>query len=186
MHPQVVIENAEKLAKEFDVRLTNVEDPISTLSGGNQQKTILARELSRPVKVLVAAQPTRGLDVGSIEFVHNRIIEERDRGAAVLVVSTELDEVRSLADRIAVMYRGQIVGIVPADTKRDTLGLMMAGVPYEEALAATKGAPQEYSGDGADPIDVAIDSGPEVPEESLEKPSAAKSTATKSTKEAGK
>ncbi|WRS29143.1 ABC transporter ATP-binding protein [Actinomycetaceae bacterium MB13-C1-2] len=159
MHPDAVLENAEKLATEFDVRLTNVEDPISTLSGGNQQKAILARELSRPVKVLVAAQPTRGLDVGSIEFVHKRIIQERDNGSAVLVVSTELDEVTSLADRIAVMYRGQIVGIVPADTKRDTLGLMMAGVPYEEALAATADVPQAYPGDGEDPVDVELEEG---------------------------
>ncbi len=159
MHPDAVLQNAEKLATEFDVRLTNVEDPISTLSGGNQQKAILARELSRPVKVLVAAQPTRGLDVGSIEFVHKRIIQERDNGSAVLVVSTELDEVTSLADRIAVMYRGQIVGIVPAETKRDTLGLMMAGVPYEEALAATADVPQAYPGDGEDPVDIELEEG---------------------------
>ncbi|MFT0762714.1 ABC transporter ATP-binding protein [Scrofimicrobium sp. R131] len=133
MHPQVVGENAEKLREEFDVRVTSVHDPISTLSGGNQQKAILARELSRPIDILVAAQPTRGLDVGSIEFVHQRIVQARDNGTAVLVVSTELDEVTSLADRIAVMYRGRVVGIVPADTDRNVLGLMMAGVPYEEA-----------------------------------------------------
>ncbi len=138
MHPAAIDKHARELVEEFDVRLTSVEDPISTLSGGNQQKAILARELSRPIDVLVAAQPTRGLDVGSIEFVHKRIVEERDRGTAVLVVSTELDEVSALADRIAVMYRGRIVGIVPADTSRDTLGLMMAGVPYEEALSATQ------------------------------------------------
>lgn len=135
MHPGVVKKNAEKLTEEFDVRLTNVEDAISTLSGGNAQKAILARELSRPIKVLVASQPTRGVDVGAIEFVHKRIVEERDNGTAVLVVSSELDEVVGLADRIAVMYRGGIVGIVPPDTPRDALGLMMAGVPQEEAIA---------------------------------------------------
>jgi len=125
--------HAETLRDEFDVRVTSVDDPISTLSGGNQQKAILARELSRPLTVLVASQPTRGLDVGSIEFVHSRIVAERDKGTAVLVVSTELDEVTALADRIAVMYRGRIVGVVPADTPRDVLGLMMAGVPLGEA-----------------------------------------------------
>lgn len=135
MHPNVVKKNAEKLSKEFDVRLTSVEDPISTLSGGNAQKTIMARELSRPIKVLVAAQPTRGVDVGAIEFLHSRIVEERDNGTAVLVVSTELDEVYNLADRIAVMYRGGIIGIVPPTTPRDALGLMMAGIPYEAAIA---------------------------------------------------
>lgn len=125
--------NAEALRDEFDVRVTSVHDPISTLSGGNQQKAILARELSRPLSVLLASQPTRGLDVGSIEFVHARIVAERDKGTAVVVISTELDEVTALADRIAVMYRGRIVGIVPGDTPRDVLGLMMAGVPYDEA-----------------------------------------------------
>lgn len=136
MHPRAIEENAEKLKKEFDVRVMSVADPISTLSGGNQQKAILARELSRPIKALVAAQPTRGLDVGSIEFVHQRIVAERDAGTAVLVVSTELDEVSALADRIAVMYRGRIVGIVPPETSRNVLGLMMSGVPYDEAIAA--------------------------------------------------
>ena len=133
------------MTREFDVRLTNVEDPISTLSGGNAQKAILARELSRPIKVLVASQPTRGVDVGAIEFVHKRIIEERDGGTAVLVVSTELDEVYSLADRIAVMYRGGVVGIVSPDTPRDVLGLMMAGIPYEDAIAQA-GAPASQEG----------------------------------------
>ncbi|MDN5962991.1 MAG: ABC transporter ATP-binding protein [Actinomyces sp.] len=133
--------HAEKLREEFDVRVTSVEDPISTLSGGNQQKAILARELSRPLRALVASQPTRGLDVGSIEFVHSRIVEERDKGTAVLVVSTELDEVTALADRIAIMYRGRIVGIVPPDTPRDVLGLMMAGVPLGDARAEAEAHP---------------------------------------------
>ena len=100
---------------------------VGQLSGGNQQKVVLARELSRDLRLFVAAQPTRGVDVGSIEFVHKRIVATRDAGIPVIVVSTELDEVAALADRIAVMYRGSIVGIVPGDTPRDVLGLMMAG-----------------------------------------------------------
>lgn len=135
MHPKVVMENASKLQEEFDVRVTSLQDPISTLSGGNQQKVIVARELSRPLKLLVASQPTRGLDVGSIEFVHQRIVQQRDMGTAVILVSTELDEVVGLADRIAVMYRGEIVGVVPPDTPRNVLGLMMAGVSAEEQEA---------------------------------------------------
>ncbi|NMW64647.1 ABC transporter ATP-binding protein [Mobiluncus mulieris] len=136
MHPKVVAENAEKLREEYDVRVTSTSDAISTLSGGNQQKAILARELSRPLKLLVASQPTRGLDVGSIEFVHKRIVEQRDAGTGVILVSTELDEVVGLADRIAVMYRGKVIGIVPPDTSRDALGLMMAGIPLEEQESA--------------------------------------------------
>ena len=136
MYPKAVNENAQKLIEEFDVRITRISDPISTLSGGNAQKVVVARELSRDLQLLVANQPTRGVDVGSIEFIHKRIIDERDSGTPVLLVSSELDEVVALADRIAVMYRGRIVGIVPADTPRDVLGLMMAGVPQEEALAA--------------------------------------------------
>lgn len=134
LSPTRVRHAAHRMREEFDVRVTDVDDAISTLSGGNQQKAILARELSRPLKVLVASQPTRGLDVGSIEFVHQRIVAERDTGTAVLIISSELDEIYALADRIAVMYRGRIVGIVPADTARDALGLMMAGTPAEQAL----------------------------------------------------
>ena len=134
LSPTRVREAAHRMCEEFDVRVTDVGDAISTLSGGNQQKAILARELSRPLKVLVASQPTRGLDVGSIEFVHQRIVAERDTGTAVLIISSELDEIYALADRIAVMYRGRIVGTVPADTARDALGLMMAGAPAEQAL----------------------------------------------------
>lgn len=137
LSPARVRANAERLREEFDVRVTDVSDPISTLSGGNQQKAILARELSRPLKALVASQPTRGLDVGSIEFVHKRLVQERDAGAAVLIISSELDEVYSLADRIAVMYRGRVVGVVDPATPRDVLGLMMAGATLDEALART-------------------------------------------------
>ena len=122
----------EKIA-EFDIRAPGRQTPVGRLSGGNQQKVVLARELSRELKLLVAAQPTRGLDVGSIEFVHEQIVSARDAGIPVVVVSTELDEVTALADRIAVMYKGGIVGIVPADTPREKLGLMMAGEKAEDA-----------------------------------------------------
>ena len=131
-------ENAEALVEEFDIRTQSVDLPVSSLSGGNQQKVVLARELSRPLTVLVASQPTRGVDVGAIEFLHRRIIAERDTGTAVVLVSTELEEVESLSDRIAVMFRGRIVGIVPPDTPRDVLGLMMAGLSHEEALASSR------------------------------------------------
>jgi simple sugar transport system ATP-binding protein len=113
---------------EFDVRTSSEQTAVGTLSGGNQQKVIVARELFRPLKLLVAAQPTRGVDVGSTEFIHRRIVAERDRGAAVLLVSSELDEVVALADRIAVMYRGQVIAVVPPDTPREKIGLLMAGV----------------------------------------------------------
>jgi general nucleoside transport system ATP-binding protein len=123
-----VLEAAEQRARAFDVRAASVEQPVSTLSGGNQQKVIVAREFSRPIKLLVADQPTRGLDVGSIEYIHERIVEKRDEGTAVLIVSVELDEVMALADRIAVMYRGQVVAVLPAEgTTREQLGLLMAG-----------------------------------------------------------
>jgi ABC-type uncharacterized transport system ATPase subunit len=125
--------NAQARVDEFDIRTQGIDLAVSSLSGGNQQKVVLARELSRPLKLLVASQPTRGVDVGSIEFLHNRIVEERDRGTAVLIVSTELDEIAALADRVAVMYRGKVVGVVPADTPRDELGLMMAGASKSEA-----------------------------------------------------
>ena len=124
----VVSQEAEKRVAEFDIRTQSAKDSASSLSGGNKQKVVLARELSRPVKLVVASQPTRGLDVGSIEFVHERIIAERDSGRAVLLFSTELDEVSALADRIAVMYRGEFIAIVPATTSREDLGLLMAGV----------------------------------------------------------
>lgn len=128
-----VSSNAEKQVKEFDIRIQSVTDAVSSLSGGNKQKVVLARELSRPVRLLVAAQPTRGLDVGSIEFVHERILAERDAGRAVLLFSTELDEVMALADRIAVMYKGSIIDIVTPDISRSDLGLLMAGVKGKSA-----------------------------------------------------
>jgi len=119
---------AGELIKSFDVRTPSASTQAQKLSGGHQQKVVVARELSRDVKLLIASQPTRGVDVGSIEFIHERIIAERDEGKAVLLISTELDEVLALADRIAVMYRGKIVGIVDANVSRETLGKMMAGV----------------------------------------------------------
>src|SRR6202030_4169150 len=109
LHLGAIASKAAELVREFDVRTSSADAPVGTLSGGNQQKVILARELGREHKVLVASQPTRGLDVGSIEFVHKRIVAARDSGVAVLIVSSELDEIYALADRIAVMYEGQIV-----------------------------------------------------------------------------
>ena len=129
-------EFAKEKFDEFDVRAQGIDTAVGRLSGGNQQKVVLARELSRELSLLVAAQPTRGVDVGSIEFIHKRIVQTRDAGVPVVVVSTELDEVAALADRIMVMYRGRIVGIVPGDTPRETLGLMMAGETPTEGAAA--------------------------------------------------
>ncbi|HEY1106491.1 MAG TPA: ABC transporter ATP-binding protein [Agromyces sp.] len=132
----LLAEFARDKVEEFDVRTQGIDEKVRQLSGGNQQKVVLARELSRDLSLLVAAQPTRGVDVGSIEFIHKRIVETRDRGVPVVVVSTELDEVAALADRIMVMYRGKVVGIVPGDTPRDVLGLMMAGEQPAEGAAA--------------------------------------------------
>ena len=126
-----IARNATARVEEFDVRTSSTATPAGTLSGGNQQKVVLARELSRPLRLLVVAQPTRGLDVGSMEFVHRRIVAERDRGAAVVLVSTELDEVLGLADRIGVMYRGRIVGEVAPDADPEQIGLLMAGSSAE-------------------------------------------------------
>jgi simple sugar transport system ATP-binding protein len=123
-----VYEFSERVSSEFDVRTPSIQVPVQNLSGGNQQKVIVAREFSRPIKLLIAAQPTRGLDVGSIEYIHQRLIAKRDEGVAVLLVSVELDEIMALSDRIAVMYEGKIVGTVQADeVTREELGLLMAG-----------------------------------------------------------
>jgi ABC-type uncharacterized transport system ATPase subunit len=120
-------QNAVARVEQFDVRTTSVDTPAGTLSGGNQQKVILARELGRDLRVLLASQPTRGLDVGSIEFVHKQIIAERDQGVAVIIISAELDEAYALADRIAVMYEGRITGIRPPTVPVEELGMLMAG-----------------------------------------------------------
>jgi len=122
-----VRDNAVERIKDFDIRTESPFSLVSSLSGGNQQKVIVARELSRPITVLVASQPTRGLDVGSIEYVHRQMVRERDEGNAVLVVSSELDEVLALGDRVAVMHQGQITGIVAPTTSRETIGLLMTG-----------------------------------------------------------
>jgi ABC-type uncharacterized transport system ATPase subunit len=140
LQQNVIIENGEKLVRQFDIRTPSAFLNASTLSGGNQQKVIVAREFSRPIQVLIASQPTRGLDVGSIEYIHNRIIEKRGQGTAVLLVSSELDEIMALSDRIAVMYRGQIMEIVDAKrASKEYLGLLMAGI---EASKAAKAAPR--------------------------------------------
>ena len=118
---------ARRLVKEFDVRTPSIDVAARNLSGGNQQKVIVAREIGSEPKVLLAAQPTRGVDIGAIEFIHRRIVQERDGGTAVLLVSAELDEVRSLSDRIAVMYEGRIVSIESPDTPEERLGLLMTG-----------------------------------------------------------
>ena len=120
--------NAKTLVNEYDVRTPSPHQRVGALSGGNQQKVIIAREMSRDLRLLLASQPTRGLDVGSIEFVHRRIVEERDRGVAVLIVSSELDEIYALADRIAVMYEGKIVAFRPPSVPVGELGMLMAGV----------------------------------------------------------
>ncbi|TLN21302.1 ATP-binding cassette domain-containing protein, partial [bacterium] len=135
LNQEKIMETAGELVKEFDIRTPNIGTTVGSLSGGNQQKVIIARELTRPIKFLVASQPTRGLDVGSIEFIHKRIVEKRTAGCAVLLVSPELDEVMELSDRIAVMYRGKIVAIIPADeVTKEQVGLLMAGVSFEQAI----------------------------------------------------
>ena len=142
-----ILSMASRLVQEFDIRTPSVNTPVSSLSGGNQQKVIVAREFSRPIKLLIASQPTRGLDVGSIEYIHKRIIEKRDEGAGVLLVSPELDEIMKLSDRIAVMYKGKIMAILPAErVTREQLGLLMAGVELP-SHAETKTAPWRNGGE---------------------------------------
>jgi simple sugar transport system ATP-binding protein len=147
VNEQAIQEHAENLVGEFDVRTPSVMTQAMNLSGGNQQKMVVAREFSRPVKLLIASQPTRGIDVGSIEFIHNQIVAKRDQGVAVLVVSAELDEILALSDRIAVMYKGEVVDLVSRDkATREGLGLLMAGVHRDEvALAGGEG--QEVPGE---------------------------------------
>jgi simple sugar transport system ATP-binding protein len=131
-------ESAGELVGQFDIRTPSIFTLTSSLSGGNQQKVIVAREFSRPISLLIAAQPTRGLDVGSIEYIHQLIVEKRDQGTAVFLVSSELDEIMALSDRIAVMYKGKFVAVVQADeVTREQLGLLMAGALPEEVLPYT-------------------------------------------------
>jgi general nucleoside transport system ATP-binding protein len=127
LYPRRIIERAGRLLKEFDVRGGRPQTPAAALSGGNQQKVVIAREVSRDPRILIAAQPTRGLDVGAIEFVHRRLVEERDEGRAILLVSFELDEIRSLSDRILAMYEGRIVGEYPPTVSEEELGIAMTG-----------------------------------------------------------
>jgi len=148
LNPAAIAEGARQRVEQFDIRTSSPESAVSTLSGGNQQKVVVAREMSRSLRLFIAAQPTRGVDVGSIEFIHGRIIHERDVGTAVLVVSSELDEVVGLADRIAVMYSGRILAIVSPDTPREEIGLLMAGI-------TGSGAPAAPAGDDAGPADEA-------------------------------
>jgi ABC-type uncharacterized transport system ATPase subunit len=139
-YPQIA-DQAEELVHVFDVRTPSIETTAGSLSGGNQQKVIVARELSRPVKLLIANQPTRGLDVGSIEFIHGRIVDARDKGAAVLLVSAELDEIMSLSDRIAVMFKGRILATLDAsEATREQLGLLMAGVTSSDTEQVAAGS----------------------------------------------
>lgn len=131
-----IAQAARERVREYDIRTPSVETPTASLSGGNQQKVIVAREFARPLKLLIASQPTRGLDVGSIEYIHNRILEKRDQGTAVLLVSNELDEILSLSDRIAVMYKGRIIETLDAGASKEELGLLMAGIHPESATPA--------------------------------------------------
>ena len=131
-----MVKSAERRVQEFDIRTPSVFNPVTNLSGGNQQKVIIAREFSRPLKLLIAVQPTRGLDVGSIEYIHRRLVQKRDEGAAVLLISTELDEVTALGDRIAVMFQGKIVATLsPQEATFEKLGLLMGGAHPEEKYA---------------------------------------------------
>ncbi len=140
LQENVIVKNGIDLVKQFDIRTPSVYVEAGTLSGGNQQKVIVAREFSRPIQLLIASQPTRGLDVGSIEYIHDRIIAKRDEGTAVVLVSSELDEIMALSDRIAVMYRGRITEIIEASqATKEYLGLLMAGMtPTKAAKVAPK------------------------------------------------
>ena len=127
LFPRRLAQRGARLVKEFDVRGGGAQTRAGGLSGGNQQKVVLAREIDRNPQVLIAAQPTRGLDVGAIEFVHRRLVEERDEGRAILLVSLELEEILSLSDRILVIYEGQIVGEFPPTATEEELGIAMTG-----------------------------------------------------------
>jgi ABC-type uncharacterized transport system ATPase subunit len=135
LSPRRMAERARKLLTDYDVRGGETETPASSLSGGNQQKVVIARELTADPKVLIAAQPTRGLDVGAIEFVHRRLVEERDKGRAILLVSLELEEVRSLSDRALVIYEGEIVTELPPSASEEEFGVFMTGGGRREVAA---------------------------------------------------
>ncbi len=138
VNDRAIAENARELVRQYDVRPPTINNLAGELSGGNQQKVIVAREFSRDTDLLIASQPTRGLDVGSIEFIHKQIIRMRDEGDGVLLVSSELDEVLSLADRVAVMFEGQIMDILPIElADKDTVGLLMAGIREQPQAEGT-------------------------------------------------
>jgi general nucleoside transport system ATP-binding protein len=129
--------HAGDLVREFTVKTPSLDTPVKNLSGGNIQKLVMARELSRAPRVLVAAQPTRGVDIGATEYIHQRLLAQREAGTAILLISEDLDEVRTLSDRIAVMYEGHITGIVErGQASVEQIGLMMAGISMSEALQA--------------------------------------------------
>jgi general nucleoside transport system ATP-binding protein len=148
MDADAIRKSALHLVEEYDVRTSSVMTRAGTLSGGNQQKVVVARELSRPNKLLLASQPTRGLDVGSIEFVHSEIVKQRDQGVAVVIISSELDEIYALSDRIAVMYEGKIVGVRAPDVPEHELGLLMAGAGADGQAAGGAG-PHQLDADEA-------------------------------------
>ena len=135
LSPSRMDARADKLLGDYDVRGGDVHTLAGSLSGGNQQKFVIARELAADPKVLVAAQPTRGLDVGAIEFVHRRLVEERDKGRAILLISLELEEVRSLSDRALVIYEGEIVAELPPAASEEEFGVAMTGGGRREATA---------------------------------------------------
>ena len=143
-----ITRSARDVVRRFDVRTLNVSTPARFLSGGNQQKMVVARELSRPSRLLIAAQPTRGVDVGAIEFIHQNIVRQRDAGDAVLLISASLDEILALSDTIGVMYRGHMMGILPrAEANAEMLGLTMMGTPLERARATAPAAPMREARD---------------------------------------
>jgi simple sugar transport system ATP-binding protein len=154
LNPAKIEEGAVEKIQRYDIRTRSADYAVRTLSGGNQQKVIVAREMSRTLKLLVAAQPTRGVDVGSIEFIHSQIIAERDTGTAVLLVSSELDEVLAVADRVAVMYRGRVLGIVSPDTPREEIGLLMAGITGDGQVGATAAGDGQAAARAADETEI--------------------------------
>jgi len=135
LSPKRMDARAKTLLSEYDVRGGDADTPAASLSGGNQQKCVIARELSSDPRVLIAAQPTRGLDVGAIEFVHRRLVEERDKGRAILLVSLEMEEIRSLSDRVLVIYEGAIVAEMPPTASEEEFGIAMTGGGRREAAA---------------------------------------------------
>ena len=154
LRPRVLIRRAAALIREFDIRGGDPTTPASSLSGGNQQKVVVARELSRNPRLLVASQPTRGLDVGATEFVHGRLVAERDAGNAVLLVSFSLDEILGLSDRILVLYEGRIVGEFPPTVSPALLGVAMTGGMVAE--------PQVLDGRAVEPMSVLASTGSAV------------------------